>query len=214
MSTKADTTRELPTHPGPLRGMPAPRRDNSAVRFDPLAWSGDRWDFLTNIILAIVAVVLVSTFTDYPITYDEEAKAYHGDLVRVWIASGFSDQRVFDFDNLNLYGSFFDLIASVSRLLVGDYLGRQEASHLLIAAFGFLGVFATARVGRLAAGPMVGCLSCLLLIFTPQFYGHLFSNPKDMPFAALTMASTCNFVMSVWIISMRSFISLFPEAIT
>ena len=48
------------------------------------------------------------------------------------------------------------------------------------ACFGLLGSW---KLGRLLGGPAAGFTALTLLVLTPVWYGHMFNNPKDMPFA-------------------------------
>ena len=41
----------------------------------------------------------------------------------------------------------------------------------------------TWRLGRRVGGPLAGLATLLLLALCPTFYGHMFMNPKDAPFA-------------------------------
>ncbi len=41
----------------------------------------------------------------------------------------------------------------------------------------------TWRLGRRVGGPLGGVATLLLLALCPTFYGHMFMNPKDAPFA-------------------------------
>ena len=61
-------------------------------------------------------------------------------------------------------------------------LGPYEAYHLCCAFIGFLGVVAAYRIGSLLGGGPAGFLAALFLILTPRYYGHVFNNPKDIPF--------------------------------
>ena len=46
-----------------------------------------------------------------------------------------------------------------------------------------LGLFATWRIGRRIGGPRAGFIALILLAVCPLYYGHMFMNPKDSPFA-------------------------------
>ena len=45
-------------------------------------------------------------------------------------------------------------------------------------------------LGRAVAGPRTGFIASLLLISTPNYYGQMFNNPKDIPFAVGIVWST------------------------
>ncbi|MBU0679032.1 MAG: glycosyltransferase family 39 protein, partial [Verrucomicrobia bacterium] len=55
--------------------------------------------------------------------------------------------------------------------------------HLLNALVGLLGVIGVWKLARLLAGSKAGLLAALLLFITPSYFGHMFNNPKDIPFA-------------------------------
>src|SRR3974390_3541323 len=58
-----------------------------------------------------------------------------------------------------------------------------ETRRLVGAAVGLLGLFATWRIGRRIGGPLAGLIALILLATCPLYYGHMFMNPKDAPFA-------------------------------
>ena len=41
----------------------------------------------------------------------------------------------------------------------------------------------TWRIGRRVGGPLAGLIALVLLATCPLYYGHMFINPKDAPFA-------------------------------
>src|SRR2546430_12616849 len=51
------------------------------------------------------------------------------------------------------------------------------------AAVGVIGLLVTWRMGRRIAGPFAGFVALVLLSACPLYYGHMFMNPKDAPFA-------------------------------
>src|SRR6201992_1119610 len=58
-----------------------------------------------------------------------------------------------------------------------------ETRRLLGAIVGITGLAVTWRLGRRVGGPLAGLAALLLLALCPTFYGHMFMNPKDAPFA-------------------------------
>src|SRR5207248_5366692 len=62
-------------------------------------------------------------------------------------------------------------------------LGVYETRHLLNGAFGILGLVGCHKLGRALGGPRVGFLALVFLLLTPNYYGQMFNNPKDIPFA-------------------------------
>ena len=145
--------------------------------------SRDRlFDRLAVAILAAAVCVIALTFRDYSISTDEEVQNTYGRLLLDFYLSGLSDTRAFSYSNLYLYGGLFDLIAAA--IAPFSPLPDFETRHLLCATFGVLGIIATWRLARLLAGPRAGLLAVVLLVLCPAYYGAMFNNTKDIPFAA------------------------------
>src|SRR5262249_39846054 len=62
-----------------------------------------------------------------------------------------------------------------------------ETRRLVGAIVGVVGLAVTWRLGRRVGGPVAGLATLLLLALCPIFYGHMFMNPKDAPFAVAMM---------------------------
>jgi hypothetical protein len=105
----------------------------------------------------------------------------YGDAVLAWYRSGFSDTRALSYRDLYLYGGGFDGLGAVLRRLspAEDHI----TIHLFGACLGWLGLMGTWRLGRLLGGARAGFWSLVLLAVTSVFWGHMFNNPKDLPFA-------------------------------
>ena len=61
--------------------------------------------------------------------------------------------------------------------------GLFETRRLVGAAVGIIGLFVTWRIGRRLGGPLAGLIALVLLAACPLYYGHMFMNAKDAPFA-------------------------------
>src|SRR5262249_59195868 len=59
----------------------------------------------------------------------------------------------------------------------------SETGRLVGGAVGVLGLLVTGRIGRRVGGPPAGLIALVLLAACPLYYGHMFMNPKDSPFA-------------------------------
>ena len=132
--------------------------------------------------IAAIGVLVVMTFRDYGITWDEELQSQYGLAIVDYYASFFKDDRYREIFNLYLYGGMFDGLASAIDMMLPFSI--YETRHLVNALFGMLGLWGTWRVGRLIGGGFVGVAAMGLLALTPMYYGHMFNNPKDIPFAA------------------------------
>src|SRR2546428_5838213 len=62
-------------------------------------------------------------------------------------------------------------------------LGVYETRHLLNGLVGLLGLAGCWKLGRALGGPRAGCIALIFLLLTPNYYGQMFNNPKDIPFA-------------------------------
>ena len=131
--------------------------------------------------LAIVAIVAVFTFRDYGLGWDDYTHSQYGDLLLKLYGSGFADDRALSFVNLFKYGGGFDMLAALAAKVLP--FGLFETRRLIGAVIGIIGLFVTWRLGRRVGGPIAGCAALILLATCPLYYGHMFINPKDAPFA-------------------------------
>jgi hypothetical protein len=138
-------------------------------------------DRLAIVVLAIVAAIAAITFCDYGLGWDDYTHSQYGDLLLALYGSGFADQRALSFVNLYKYGGGFDMAAAlVAKVLPFDLF---ETRRLVGAGIGIIGLIATWRIGRRLGGPSAGLVALMLLATCPLYYGHMFINAKDAPFA-------------------------------
>src|SRR5262245_13096414 len=138
-------------------------------------------DLLAVSVLIGVAAIAVATFRDYGLGWDDYTHAQYGDLLLTLYGSGFTDRRAFGFVNLYMYGGGFDMLAALAaKILPFDLF---ETRRLAGAAVGLVGIAATWRLGRHLGGPLAGLIALLLIVTCPLYYGQMFMNPKDAPFA-------------------------------
>ena len=138
-------------------------------------------DRIAVAVLGVVALVALATFRDYGLSWDDYTHSEYGELLLAFYRSGFKDQRALSFVNLYRYGGGFDLLAALTAKVLPFSL--FETRRLLGAAIGILGLFVTWRTGRRVGGPLAGLVALVLLAACPLYYGHMFMNPKDAPFA-------------------------------
>jgi Dolichyl-phosphate-mannose-protein mannosyltransferase len=146
------------------------------------------WDRATVVLIVLVAALVSCTFRDYGVTWDEDVHTWYGVFALDYYLSFFSDDRALRWLNLYNYGAAFDMVAAAFNEL--SPLGTYETRHLLNAAVGLFGFYGCWKLGRVLGGPRAGFLAALFLALTPNYYGQMFNNPKDVPFA----------VASVWAI--------------
>src|SRR4051794_33102483 len=138
-------------------------------------------DDLAMLALAVVAIVAGLTFRDYGLGWDDYTHAEYADLLLRMYGSGFKDVGALSFANLYMYGGGFDMIAALLHKVIP--LELFETRRLLGAVVGLIGLTVTWRLARRVGGPLAGLAALLMLAVCPTFYGHMFMNPKDAPFA-------------------------------
>lgn len=161
----------------PLFGLSSEKLPKSRPR--------DRVEFLCDAaawtLLAALAAIACLTFSDYGLGWDDYTHSQYGQLLLDFYASGFTDKRALSFVNLYMYGGGFDMLAAlVAKLLPYDLF---ETRRLVGAAVGLAGMVVVWRLARRLGGAVSGLLALALLAATPLFYGHMFINAKDAPFA-------------------------------
>jgi hypothetical protein len=150
------------------------------------AWANySSWDLAACGLLLLVAVLIVLTFTQYGTTWDEPVQNGYGAAIVRYYVNLLHGHYALPVDNspdhnLYLYGGLFDTLAAPFNVW---HHKLYECRHLFNALFGLIGLIGCWKVGRFIGGPAVGFLSTLLLVITPRYYGAMFNNPKDIPFA-------------------------------
>ncbi|HEY0568425.1 MAG TPA: glycosyltransferase family 39 protein, partial [Xanthobacteraceae bacterium] len=146
-----------------------------------MPWEARTLDAIALLVFALIAAIALRTFRDYGLGWDDYTHSQYGELLLALYTSGFTDTRAFSFVNLYMYGGGFDLLAAIAaKVLPFDLF---ETRRLVGAIVGLLGLFVTWRIGRRVGGPLAGLVAVLLLAACPLFYGHMFINAKDAPFA-------------------------------
>src|SRR6201997_5502299 len=138
-------------------------------------------DDLALLVLAAVSLIAGLTFRDYGLGWDDYTHAEYADLLLRMYGSGFKDTGALSFANLYMYGGGFDMVAALLHKVIP--LELFETRRLVGAIVGVIGLAVTWRLGRRVGGPLAGLVALLLLALCPTFYGHMFMNPKDAPFA-------------------------------
>jgi hypothetical protein len=163
------------------------------IDLSPWGRKTDRlFDALAIAILVAVTVIVALTFKDYGLGWDDYTQAQYGDLLYRLYATGFSDRSALSFVNLYAYGGGFDLAADMlAKWLPFDLF---ETRRLLGGLVGLLGLAITWRTSRRIAGPLAGVLALAMLAACPPYYGHMFINCKDAPFAVAMMLTILGLV--------------------
>ena len=140
-----------------------------------------RWNVLSAALLTAAALLVLLTFADYGVTWDEDVHNWYGYFALEYYLSLFADHRALNWLNLYNYGAAFDMVAAALNKF--SPLGVYETRHLLNGFVGLVGLLGCWKLGRALGGPRVGFIALLFLLLTPNYYGQMFNNPKDIPFA-------------------------------
>ena len=150
---------------------------------------------LTASFFAFLFFIICKTFQDYGLTWDEQYHQVYGSLIIRWYRSFFKDTAAIHHSFYFLYGGFFDTLVQGANHL--SPLGPFETRHLLGALFGLWTIFISFKIAEHISGYLAGFSTALFLTLHPVFYGHLFNNPADIPFAA-TLATWLYFMISTF----------------
>lgn len=147
------------------------------------------------VLLFATLVIAVATFRDYGVSWDEPFRAQGGEKKLRYYQAVFSG----DFETAqevrpseDHYPGLFDLSLAILKRI--SPLDDISTTHLWSAAFGVLGILGTMLLANTLGGPWAGLAAGLLLALYPRYWGHMFINPKDIPFAA-------TFVWGLWAIA-------------
>ena len=146
------------------------------------------WDRMALGLFLVATLLVLATFDQYGVTWDEDAINWYGVFVLNYYLSHFQDLHALNWLDLTNYGGAFDMTAAALNLV--SPFGTYETRHLLNGLVGVLGLVGTWRLGRVLGGPRVGFMAALFLGLVPNYYGQMFNNPKDIPFAVGMVWST------------------------
>lgn len=152
-------------------------------------------DGLAYLVLLLTAGIAFATFHDYGLGWDDYTHAQMGEKWLALYGSGFRDTEALSFVNLYMYGGGFDMLAALAAKVLPFSL--FETRRLVGAAIGIVGLYTTWRLGRRLGGPVAGLVALLLLATCPIFYGHMFFNAKDAPFAVAMAVLLLGFVRAL-----------------
>jgi hypothetical protein len=145
------------------------------------------WDGWARALLLLATLLVLLTFRDYGVTWDEDVQNWYGNLVLDYYLSLVTNApaphwlALYKYGDLYNYGAVFDMAAAALNRF--SPLGIYETRHLLNGLIGVVGLTGCWKLGRFMGGARVGFIAAVLLALTPNYYGQMFNNPKDIPFA-------------------------------
>ena len=145
---------------------------------------GDRWAFFT--IAAVLLPTMILASFDFGVTWDEKDRHRNGELVWQFIR-GVRSRSQFAETGGHLYPGLFDTICAALETWIPA--NRYVLRHAVNATFGWIGVVYCGRLAGRLFGPWSGVLALALLALSPRYFADAMNNPKDLPFAAVTVAA-------------------------
>lgn len=137
--------------------------------------------YLSWLLFSLLAILIALSFSDYGMSTDETIRSRYGHAVVAFYRSGFTNTLAQSMGAASYYGGFFDTLCSVINTL--SPLDEFATRHLLGAIIGWYGILGAYQLSTFMSGHRAGFFTALLIVITPVYYGHLFINPKDLPFA-------------------------------
>lgn len=144
----------------------------------------NRWTLATGLLLGLLCVTILFTVTHYGDSYDEHIRSEAGEeklSYYTMLLSGDFDAAQQIRAKGDRYPGFHDLNLAILRRI--SPFSDFTTGNLFSAFLGFLAIMGAIQIGRMTGGPQAGFWTGLLLTTTPVWYGHMFINPKDIPFA-------------------------------
>ncbi|MEX0323547.1 MAG: hypothetical protein AB3N63_15400 [Puniceicoccaceae bacterium] len=144
----------------------------------------DKWIAGCWVILLAMACLAVLTASNYGDSWDEQIRFDAGEQKLAYYKALFSGnmEEVSRIGSIkDKYPGFHDLNLALIRRL--SPFSNQTTGNLFSSFLGILGLAGAMRLGHVLGGPKVAFLGGLLLATLPSYYGHLYINPKDIPFA-------------------------------
>jgi hypothetical protein len=142
------------------------------------------WTFIA-IAAALLPVMVLASF-DFGVTWDEKARHRYGELILEFF-KGTRGRSSFGETGGHLYGGLFDTIcAALEQWLPAN---RYVIRHAVNATFGWIGVLYSGRLAARLFGTWAGVLAMVLLASSPRYFADSMNNPKDLPFAAISVVA-------------------------
>ena len=141
------------------------------------------WDRASALLFLLLSVLVAATFGQYGNGFDAEVQDVYGRQIVSWYATLGRDQSALTYLDLFYYGGLFDTLAALVNLV--SPWAHWATRHLLEAVSGLIGLIGCWRLARHLGGPKAGFAALASLALMPSYYGMMFINPKDIPFAAL-----------------------------
>ena len=134
-------------------------------------------------VVVVVGALMVSQSPDYGNCWDDSTQALYGNQVYDYLLNTGKPKEVFGEDNtvLNLwmYGGSWEFLTHATKVLdIYDYITIRRVLTVLCSLALLLYILLYSHKSI-----YVRCLCAILLYTHPVYYGHIYINTKDIPFA-------------------------------
>ena len=134
------------------------------------------------ILAACLLPVMVTASVDFGMTWDEMDRHKNGRAILDYFQGQVPRTKA---HYGTMYPGLFDVIPAwlETQYAVDRYVLR----HRVNAVFGWIGILFTGLLASRLFGPWSGILALILLTASPRYFAHSMNNPKDLPFAAMSV---------------------------
>lgn len=151
-----------------------------------------RWNVAAGAVFLAVVGLGAATLGDYGLSWDEPLRFRGGDAKLAYYQALLSGESASPSElKGESYPGLFDLPLAAAHAALPGWGTRSRKGHVWSFCFGLLGLLAAWRLTARLGGARAGFWALLLLATLPRYYGHMFFNPKDIPFAA-------TYLLGVW----------------
>ncbi|HEX6483976.1 MAG TPA: hypothetical protein VF043_34445 [Ktedonobacteraceae bacterium] len=141
--------------------------------------------FLLLVTLCVIMVIIVFTQARaYGITMDEPLQDQYGVSILHWYTSLGRDTSFLNYTAdtyMPEHGAIFDALVALAQQILGHHWYTRA---VMTGLAGVAGVVAVALCGYEISGTWGALLAALGLWLYPRYFGAMWNNPKDVPFAA------------------------------
>ncbi|BDA79153.1 hypothetical protein LPTSP3_g20830 [Leptospira kobayashii] len=154
-----------------------------------------RYPFIVFLIISLPVAFLLAP--DYGISYDETFHKNYGNFIIDYYLSFGKNPVSVSYIDLFYYGGFYDVISQIftnSILYLFKSNSIYEVRHFFNGWIGLLGFYFVYKVCEISFSRRVGLFACLFLLGIPEYTGHIFFNPKDIPFSSFYIGAVYFFI--------------------
>ncbi len=147
---------------------------------------------------------------DYGISYDESIHKNYGYFIYFYLSTFGKNPIALSYLNLPYYGGTYDFYSFVFTSFMQKTFNQNylyEYRHFFNGLIASISYFSIYYIGKTLHSKLLGLLSVICLLLIPEYMGHSFMNPKDIPFASFYTLSIL--ILSLYVSKPKSRILFF-----